>query len=109
MARRCLATSPPTAGPSTCRYQGVEAIAIIDPTLAGPGYIPPDIPLAPSGCLNVHQVKLTPDERHALVVCEGDHVGPGTFHVVDLAEKRVVKTVQVGIFPDSVALLRRQP
>ncbi|KFE66021.1 Surface antigen protein [Hyalangium minutum] len=91
-------------------YQGVEAIAIIDPAMAGqPGYFPPEIPLAPSGCLNVHQVELTPDERHALVVCEGDHVGPGTFHVVDLAERKVVKTVQVGIFPDSVALLRRRP
>lgn len=90
-------------------YQGVEAIAIIDPALASPTYIPPEIPLAPSGCVNVHQVKLTPDERHALVVCEGDHVGPGTFHVVDLAERKVVKTVQVGIFPDSVAILRRQP
>lgn len=90
-------------------YQGVDAIAIIDPALASPTYIPPEIPLAPSGCLNVHQVELTPDERYALVVCEGDHVGPGTFHVVDLAERQVVKTVQVGIFPDSVALVRRQP
>ncbi|WP_224244936.1 YncE family protein [Hyalangium gracile] len=90
-------------------YQGVESIAVIDPELASPSYIPPEIPLAPSGCLNIHQVMLTPDERHGLVVCEGDHVGPGTFHVVDLAERKVVKTVQVGIFPDSVALLRRQP
>ncbi len=91
-------------------YQGVDSIAIIDPDLASTrGYVPPEIPLAPSGCLNVHQVSLTPDERYALVVCEGDHVGPGTFHVVDLAERKVVKTVQVGIFPDSVTLLRRQP
>jgi DNA-binding beta-propeller fold protein YncE len=88
-------------------YQSVEAIAVIDP--ATPNTVLAEIPLAPSGCLNIHQVELTPDERHALVVCEGDHVGPGTFHVVDLAEKKVVKTVQVGIFPDSVALLRRQP
>jgi len=90
-------------------YQSVEAIAVIDPAMAGPDYAPPEIPLAPSGCLNVHQVELTPDDRHALVVCEGDHVGPGTFHVVDLAQRKVMKTVQVGIFPDSVALLRRQP
>ncbi len=87
-------------------YQREDAIAVIDPTTSS---VRERIPLAPSGCLNVHQVELTPDERHALVVCEGDHVGPGTFHVVSLAEKRVVKTVQVGIFPDSVTLLRRQP
>jgi DNA-binding beta-propeller fold protein YncE len=87
-------------------YQNEDAIAIIDAATSG---VQGRIPLAPSGCLNVHQVELTPDERHALVVCEGDHVGPGTFHVVDLAAKQVVKTVQVGIFPDSVAIVRRRP
>ncbi|HVG59865.1 MAG TPA: hypothetical protein VNA24_15020 [Hyalangium sp.] len=87
-------------------FQNVDAIAIIDPDTST---VQENIPLAPSGCLNVHQVELTPDERYALVVCEGDHVGPGTFHFVDLAEKKVVKTVPVGIFPDSVAILRRQP
>lgn len=87
-------------------YQSEDAIAIID---AATSVIQGNIPLSPSGCLNVHQVELTPDERHALVVCEGDHVGPGSFHVVDLAAKRVVKTVQVGIFPDSVAVVRRRP
>lgn len=90
-------------------YQGGDSIAIVDPTLASIDYVPPEIPLAPSGCLNVHQVSLAPDERYAFVVCEGDHIGPGTFHVVDLAERKVVRTVQVGIFPDSVALLRRKP
>jgi DNA-binding beta-propeller fold protein YncE len=87
-------------------FQNEDAIAIIDPATST---VQGNIPLAPSGCLNVHQVELTPDERYALVVCEGDHVGPGTFHVVDLAEKKVAKTVQVGIFPDSVAILRRRP
>jgi DNA-binding beta-propeller fold protein YncE len=87
-------------------YQVEDAIAVIDPATST---VQGKIPLAPSGCLNVHQLSLTPDERHALVVCEGDHVGPGTFHVVDLAERKVVKTVQVGIFPDSVTILRRKP
>lgn len=87
-------------------FQNEDAIAIIDPASST---VQENIALAPSGCLNVHQVELTPDERYVLVVCEGDHVGPGTFHVVDLAEKKVVKTVQVGIFPDSVAILRRRP
>jgi DNA-binding beta-propeller fold protein YncE len=114
--RTVILNGPPMFGDFTADgrtlympFQSVEAIAVIDPALASPAYRPTEIPLAPSGCVNVHQVELTPDERHALVVCEGDHVGPGTFHVVDLAEKKVVKTVQVGIFPDSVAILRRQP
>jgi DNA-binding beta-propeller fold protein YncE len=87
-------------------YQGSEVLAVID---AATSAVRREIPLAPSGCLNVHQVELTPDERHGLVVCEGDHVGPGTLHVVDLTENKVVKTVQVGLYPDSVAILRRQP
>jgi DNA-binding beta-propeller fold protein YncE len=88
-------------------YQSGDAIAVIDATTGGNPTR--EIPLAPSGCLNVHQIELTPDERHGLVVCEGDHTGPGTFHVVDLAAGTVVKTVQVGTFPDSVAILRRTP
>jgi DNA-binding beta-propeller fold protein YncE len=88
-------------------YQGLDALAIID--TSNPNTVLEEIALSPSGCLNVHQVELTLDERHGLVVCEGDHVAPGTFHVVDLAEKTVVKTVQVGVFPDSVVILRGKP
>jgi DNA-binding beta-propeller fold protein YncE len=116
-SRTVILAGPPMFGAFTSDgrtlympYQKVDSVAIIDPDKAGSGgYVPPEIPLAPSGCLNVHQVSLTPDERYLLAVCEGDHIGPGTFHVVDLAEKKVVKTVQVGIFPDSVTLVRRKP
>jgi DNA-binding beta-propeller fold protein YncE len=87
-------------------YQSVDALAVIDTATSA---VVRDIPLAGSGCLNVHQVELTPDERHGLVVCEGDHQGPGSLLVVDLAEGAVVKSVTVGIFPDSVTLLRRNP
>ena len=87
-------------------YQNSDALAVIDPATSAKRR---EIPLGPSGCVNVHQVELTPDERHGLVVCEGDHVGPGTLHVVDLVENKVVKTVQVGLYPYSVAILRRKP
>ncbi|WP_426755658.1 YncE family protein [Myxococcus sp. Y35] len=83
-------------------YQLVDAVAVIDPET---GTVLREVPLAEAGCLNVHQLMLTPDERIGLVVCEGDHVGPGTLHAVDLAEGRVVGTVEVGIFPDSVNIL----
>ncbi|MCP3105309.1 YncE family protein [Myxococcus sp. K15C18031901] len=87
-------------------YQRVESLAYIDPLT---GDVRREVELASAGCLNVHQATLTPDERHALVVCEGDHVGPGTLHTVDLVEGRVLNTVRVGIFPDSVSILREQP
>ncbi len=87
-------------------YQGVDALAVID---AATSTVQREIPLGPAGCLNIHEVELTPDERQGLVVCEGDHLGPGTLHVVDLAEGTVLKTVRVGIFPDSVTLMRSSP
>ncbi|ADO68564.1 YncE family protein [Stigmatella aurantiaca] len=87
-------------------YQRGDALAIVDPAT---GSVLREIPLAPSGCLNAHQVELLPDGTHGLVVCEGDHEGPGTLHLVDLKEEKVLKTVEVGIFPDSVTLLRGKP
>ncbi|QRK10316.1 hypothetical protein JQX13_09605 [Archangium violaceum] len=87
-------------------YQRIDAVAVIDTaTSARKG----DIHLSSEGCINVHQVELTPDGKHALAVCEGDQQGPGTLHVLDLEEGTVVKTVRVGIFPDSVAILRGTP
>ncbi|AKQ70581.1 Surface antigen gene [Myxococcus hansupus] len=87
-------------------YQLVDAVAVIDPET---GTVQRELPLSEAGCLNVHQIMLTPDERVGLVVCEGDHVGPGTLHAVDLAEGTVLGTVEVGIFPDSVNILWGQP
>ncbi len=87
-------------------YQGIDALAVID---AETSVVQREIELAPAGCLNVHQVALTPDERHGLAVCEGDHQGLGSLHVVDLQAGAVVKTVRLGVFPDSVGILRRKP
>jgi DNA-binding beta-propeller fold protein YncE len=87
-------------------YQGIDALAVID---AETSAVQREIELAPAGCINVHQVALTPDERHGLAVCEGDHQGPGSLHVVDLRAGTVVRTVTLGVFPDSVGILRRTP
>jgi len=89
-------------------FQRVDAVAIIDVTGEKP-FVKETIELAPEGCLNVHQVTLLPQGRRALAVCEGDHVGPGTLHVLDLETREVVRTVKVGIYPDSVGILRRRP
>ncbi|MBZ4420478.1 YncE family protein [Myxococcus sp. RHSTA-1-4] len=87
-------------------YQLVDALAVIDPAT---GLVLREVDLASAGCVNAHQVELTPDERYGLVVCEGDHQGPGTLHAVDLAEGAVVGTVRVGLFPDSVSILGGRP
>ncbi|AGC48915.1 hypothetical protein MYSTI_07643 [Myxococcus stipitatus DSM 14675] len=85
--------------------QGVESLHVID---ADTGAIRSELELADAGCLNVHQAHLTPDGTHALVVCEGDRLSPGTLHSVNLAQGTVVNTVRVGIFPDSVNILGGQ-
>ncbi|MGZ3460728.1 MAG: YncE family protein, partial [Archangium sp.] len=87
-------------------YRVQDVVAVLDTTTTPPG-LKTDIALGPSGCVSVHQVTLTPDGKHLLAVCEGDHHGPGTLHVVDLEAGTVVKTVPVGVFPDSVNILRR--
>ncbi|NMO18185.1 YncE family protein [Pyxidicoccus fallax] len=87
-------------------YQLADALAVIDPAT---GTVRSEVDLASAGCVNAHQVTLTPDERYGLVVCEGDHTGPGTLHAVDLMEGVVVGTVRVGLFPDSVSLLGGRP
>ncbi|MBU8900165.1 hypothetical protein DRW03_15800 [Corallococcus sp. H22C18031201] len=87
-------------------YQGEDAIAVIDPATS---QVLRTIQLSQDGCFNVHQLTLTPDERYGLAVCEGDHIGPGALLVVDLKESKVVSTVRMGIFPDSVSIIRGQP
>ncbi|WP_257451305.1 YncE family protein [Archangium lipolyticum] len=89
-------------------YSKQDVVAVID-TAVTPPVVTREIPLAPSGCVNAHQVTLTPDGQHGLVVCEGGHQGPGTLHVLDLAAGTVTKTVTLGIYPDSVGILRGSP
>jgi DNA-binding beta-propeller fold protein YncE len=89
-------------------YSRQDLVAVIDTTVTPPA-VTREIPLSSSGCVNVHQVTLTPDGRHGLAVCEGDHQGPGTLHVLDLAAGTVTKTVTLGIYPDSVGILRGKP
>jgi hypothetical protein len=87
-------------------YQEQEGLAAID-TLAG--QVVWDVELAPHGCLNARQALLTPDQRHALVVCEGDRRNPGTLHAVDLSSAQVTGTARVGLAATAVTLLLPAP
>lgn len=87
--------------------QGTDSIVVINPNTAA---VVRRIALAGSGCLNVHQILFTPDERFGLVVCEGTHRAPGSLLVLDAANNlSVSKTVPVGLFPDYVGILRSPP
>jgi hypothetical protein len=80
-----------------------DAIAVIDSTT---GALLREIPVRDS-CLNVHQLRFTPDHRWALLVCEGDHgTVPGSLVVLDMASGGAfVQAMPVGRFPDFVGVI----
>ena len=80
-----------------------DAIAVID---AATGALRQEIPVRSDMCINVHQLRFTPDGRWGLLVCEGDHGGPGSLVVLDMASGgSFVQSVPVGRFPDFVAVI----
>lgn len=84
--------------------QESDSIVVINPQTAT---VQRRIPLAGSGCLKAHQIVFTPDERYALVVCEGTHSSPGSLVVLDAsANLAVSRVVPVGLFPDYVGIIR---
>jgi DNA-binding beta-propeller fold protein YncE len=87
-------------------YQGAGGLAFVDPAT---GAVRNDLRFAAGTCVNPHAVRYTPDGARLLVVCEGDHVGPGALAVVDPASLRLEQLVTVGRFPDDAQILRRPP
>jgi DNA-binding beta-propeller fold protein YncE len=61
--------------------------------------------LDPATCLNAHMISLSSDGNTGYLVCEGDHVGPGTFTFLDLSMKTVISSAQLGVFPDGLVLI----
>jgi YVTN family beta-propeller protein len=50
-------------------------------------------------------ILLSTDDRLGYLVCEGDHIGPGSVVVIDLTTQAVTASVPVGVFPDGIALV----
>jgi hypothetical protein len=64
------------------------------------------IALDRSTCLNAHMLTLSGDGNTGFLVCEGDHVGPGTFTFLDLrAPPAVTASTPLGVFPDGLVLI----
>ncbi len=74
----------------------VDTASLMTSTLALPNSV----------CLNVHAMRLTPDEQSGVAVCEGDHImRPGTVLTINIPGFYVVGAVPVGLFPDGAAWL----
>jgi hypothetical protein len=63
------------------------------------------IALDRKSCLNAHMLTLSADGNTGFLVCEGDHVGPGTFTFLDLRSSATIASTPVGIFPDGLVLI----
>jgi YVTN family beta-propeller protein len=108
------AFGPPTASMPASGYtvyfpeQGAcdDAVRVLE--VDAPGAAPRDaarIELPATACRNAHAVHLAAGGRTALVVCEGDHVGPGSVVWVDTAARAVLSSTTVGVFPDDLELM----
>lgn len=82
-------------------HQGDDRVSKVDPA-TGQVQRTADLPAA---CANPHHARLAPDESSLLVVCEGDHVGPGLLVVLDAASGAVRATAPTGVFPDFVGVV----
>jgi len=65
----------------------------------------PPIALDRASCLNAHMLALSPDGNTGYLVCEGDHVGPGSFTFLDLRTPAIISSTPLGIFPDGLVLV----
>lgn len=85
-------------------HQGDDRVTAIDTV----SLAKQDLSLSKAACLNAHAIRVLPDGKSAVLVCEGDHrVVPGTAVFLDLSGPTMTARgyVEVGLFPDGIALL----
>lgn len=63
------------------------------------------IALSTEHCVNAHMISISADDATAYLICEGDHVHPGSLVAVDLERSTVNGRVALGVFPDGMALV----
>ena len=69
-----------------------------------------ELPLPGDSCLGAHVVKLLPGGTRLAVICEGDHrVRKGSLVLVDVPGWTVRGKLELGLYPDGVALLPPLP
>ena len=79
--------------------QGPDGVARLN---ADTGAIEKHVSFAAGECKNPHAARRAKDGR-VYLVCEGDHVSPGSIVEIDPVSLAVKKTWTVGIYPDGIA------
>lgn len=88
-------------------HQNEDGITFFDVTQPTPTLIQPDVLLDPAQCQKPHVARFNEDGTKVFAVCEGDHSHPGSFVVIDATTHLVVGSVDLGIYPDDIAIMRR--
>ncbi len=57
------------------------------------------------GCISPHEAVLSADEQTLYVVCEGDHMAPGTVVALDTADLSTRWSATAGVYPDRLVRL----
>src|SRR5207237_567295 len=84
---------------------GGDKIHVYTATAGQPRVEGPGSALPPATCLNAHMLTLSADGATGYLVCEGDHVGPGTFTFLDLRTPATLASTPLGVFPDGLVLI----
>lgn len=82
-------------------HQGDDRVTAIDTQTLAVRHLA----LPKDRCIAAHELRRLPSGDGAVVVCEGDHRGPGALVFLDLAAWSVRGSVQVGVFPDAAIVL----
>lgn len=82
--------------------QGPDAVALVDAATMKSLQVRQFVG---TECLKPHELQLV-DNGPLLVVCEGDHVGPGQVLALDPASLKTLWSVQTGAYPDRLAIGR---
>lgn len=92
----------PDGGTFIVPTQLSDSLAVIDTATLS---VTRTVLLQTSDCVSPHVATLDPSGTHLLLVCEGDHVLPGTLVVFDLATLDVQHVLPLGVYPDGIQIV----
>lgn len=92
-------------------HQSTDGITLLDTggAPAGPAFVSTRL-FSAEECVLPHYARFSEDGAKILLVCEGNKSSPGSLLVLDAAAPHdILGKVELGIFPDDIAVMRRAP
>ena len=89
--------------------QDTDGIVVLDDTGEGTASVRAFFSFSADVCALPHTAHFFDDDTRIAVVCEGNKIDPGALVVVAADDGSVVGRVELGRFPDDIAVQERQP